>query len=76
MAFQPLNLPYDRMEMRQDRRSRSDLQTVYQGFAPPGTPESAGAWTVYSYSHDSNGFITRRQTNYKFIWDNRTNITV
>lgn len=65
-----LNIPWDRDEMRQDADSRTDGQSVYQGFAAPGTPTSEERWTIYKYTY-SGSFITLRQVAFKKAWDSR-----
>lgn len=66
----PMNLPFDRMEMRQDLDGRTDGQAVYQGFTAPGTATDSSHWLVYKYSY-SGSFITRRQVRFKITWDER-----
>ena len=66
----PINIPFDRMEMRQDPELRTDGQAVYQGFTAPGSKTSEARWTIYKYDY-TGSFITRRQVVFKTAWDNR-----
>lgn len=67
----PLNLPWDRYEMRQDADGRADGQAVYQGFSSPGMGTNKSTWTIYKYTY-SGSFITLRQVVFKKDWDNRS----
>ena len=66
-----LNLLYNDYEMRQDPDGRSDLQPVYQFFAPAETPTSENRWIGFKFTYGAGGDITRRQVRLKISWDNR-----
>ncbi len=72
--------PFDKTDLVHMEDLAGGANVVYEGYAAPGTAESAAAWQIVKHTYDgSNNHLTTKfadgTNDYNQVWDNRASLS-